>query len=348
MKVLITGNLGYVGSVLCGFLARECPGVELIGLDSGFFGHCVTEPTSYPERALKIQYFADVRDVKTNILEGVDALVHLAAISNDPMGNEFEGVTQDINELATINLARMAVKAGVKHFVFASSCSMYGAASGAAKREEDTLNPLTAYAKSKVNVEKVVAEMNLEKMAFTSLRFATACGWSPRLRLDLVLNDFVACAIASKKITVLSDGSPWRPLIDVEDMCRAIAWGISRRADVGGQFLAVNAGSKVGNFQVKDLARAVASVLEGTTISINSNALPDSRSYMVDFSLYERLAPEHQPQVTLHESITRIATGLSSIGFNNPEFRNSIYMRLNTLRLHLSAGALSNQLRWNS
>ena len=169
---------------------------------------------------------------------------------------------------------------------------MYGQAETGARKETDPTNPLTAYARSKIGTEKDLKNMNLNEMNFTSLRFATACGWSNRLRLDLVLNDFVACAITSGEITVLSDGSPWRPLIDVEDMSRAIIWAINRHKDNGGQFLAVNAGSNNSNYQVIQIAKAVASLIPNTKILINKDALPDKRSYSVDFNLYEGLAPD--------------------------------------------------------
>ena len=346
MRILITGNMGYVGSVLTQALAREFPCVEIMGYDTAYFGHALTEVDVYPERHLQTQYFRDVRDITPEILTGVDAVVHLAAVSNDPMGNEFEEVTVEINRRASVNLVRFAARAGVKNFVFASSCSMYGLAEGGARRETDPLNPLTAYARSKVGVEVDVKELDLGRMVFTSLRFATACGWSPRLRLDLVLNDFVACAIASKKITVLSDGTPWRPLIDVADMCRAIIWGVLRDSSEGGRFLAVNAGSDVNNYQVRDLAEAVSQEVPGTTVSINPNAPPDKRSYSVDFSLYRSIARAYQPIVSLEESIRKLKNGLLRMGFSDSSFRDSSYIRLNTLRRHLGANYLGRDLRW--
>lgn len=185
-------------------------------------------------------------------------------------------------------------------------------------------------------------------MAVTSLRFATACGMSDRLRLDLVLNDFVACAISSGEISVLSDGTPWRPLIDVEDMARAITWAISRPADLGGKFLAVNAGRDECNYQVSDLAQAVARRLPGTRISINANAPPDKRSYKVDFSLYKALAPGWIPQVTLDQSIERLTEGLARMGFADKDFRNSPFMRLKTLERHIALGRLGEDLRWTN
>lgn len=183
-------------------------------------------------------------------------------------------------------------------------------------------------------------------MVVTSLRFATACGMSDRLRLDLVLNDFVACAVTSGEITVLSDGSPWRPLIDVEDMARAINWAIVRSSDNGGAFLAVNAGRDEGNYQVKQLAETVAALVPGTKVAINTSAPPDKRSYKVDFALFKQLAPKAIPQVSLSTSIERLRDGLVGMGFADPDFRNSPYMRLRTLEAHIASGRLGMNLRW--
>jgi nucleoside-diphosphate-sugar epimerase len=348
MRILITGNLGYVGSVLTRFLRTNAPGAELIGFDSGFFGHSLTGGDSLPESLLDLQYFGDVRDFPAEILNGIGAVVHLAAISNDPMGNKFEQVTQDVNQTASIRIAELCQDAGVKSFVFASSCSMYGYADGDARRETDPTNPLTAYARSKIRTENTLRQMDLAGMTVTSLRFATACGMSDRLRMDLVLNDFVACAVSSREITVLSDGTPWRPLIDVEDMARAIYWAIRREARNGGEFLAINVGRDEGNYQVKDLADAVARQVAGTKVSINTNAPPDKRSYKVDFSLFKSLAPESIPRVTLEQSISALCAGLNRMGFSDKQFRSSSYMRLKALEKHIMEKRLNTDLRWTN
>jgi UDP-glucose 4-epimerase len=347
MKILITGNLGYVGPILVRHLRRLHPDANLIGYDSAFFALCTTAAPSLPERMLNAQYFGDTREIPDELLEGVDAVVHLAAVSNDPMGNKFERVTEDINYLASVDLGRRASKAGVSHFVFASSCSVYGFAPGAARKETDELNPQTAYARSKVNTEKGLSEIADNRMVITCLRFATACGMSDRLRLDLVLNDFVACARARGEISVLSDGSPWRPLIDVRDMARAIDWGITRSADESGRFLALNVGSNDRNYQVKDLANAVAESIPGTKVSINKAAQPDSRSYQVDFSLFQSLAEKYQPQVTLHQSIDMLDKGLRGMGFADPNFRSSSFIRLKVLDGLIASGQLTPDLYWS-
>lgn len=346
MRVLITGNMGYVGPVLVRYLKKHQPEIEIIGYDQAFFGHCLTGAESLPEALLTRQCYGDIRRLPESLLEGVDAVVHLAAVSNDPMGREFEEVTAAINRDASVRLAKMAATVGVKNFVFASSCSMYGAAAGGPRKESDSTNPLTAYARSKIGTEIDLQEAGLGSMVFTSLRFATACGMSDRLRLDLVLNDFVACAIVAREISVLSDGSPWRPLIDVQDMARAIHWGITRLASNGGAWLAVNAGSNEGNYQVHQLASAVARNIPGTTVSINQDAPPDKRSYQVDFSLFKSLAPNHYPVVDLDASILSLVGGFGRMRFTDRNFRESAYMRLNTLRRSMSAGFINQNLEW--
>jgi nucleoside-diphosphate-sugar epimerase len=349
LKILVTGNLGYVGPVLVRHLRHVFPDSKLMGYDNGYFAHCLTHAREFPERHIDVQYWGDIRKIDGGILNGVDAVVQLSAVSNDPMGNRFEGVTEAINYGATKNLAALAKRAGVKRFVFASSCSMYGFAEGGPRKETDTLNPLTAYARSKVASEKALAPMADRNMVITALRFATACGMSERLRLDLVLNDFVACALASGEITVLSDGTPWRPLIDVKDMARAVEWALVRDAGTtGGAFLAVNVGADEWNYQVKDLADAVATAIPGTKVSINTSAPPDKRSYRVDFSLYRSLAPKHLPQVSLQKTIQELKEGLSGMGFDDKNFRSSQFMRLKVLERHISEGRLGEDLRWKA
>ena len=346
MKILVTGNQGYIGPVLGRHLRRTMPNARLVGFDTGYFALSTTNAPVWPERVYDEQICGDVRDIAPAMLEGVDAVVQLAAISNDPMGATYAEVTDAVNRGSSVRLAGLAAAAGVKHFVFASSCSVYGFAPGAARKESDPLNPQTAYARSKIDTERALAEMDLKGMTATSLRFATACGMSDRLRLDLVLNDFVASAIAAGKITVLSDGTPWRPLIDVRDMSRAIEWALTRKLENGGPLLAVNVGCDEWNYQVRDLANAVAEAVPGVSVSINTQAQPDTRSYKVDFALFRSLAPEHQPKITLYRSIELLREGLEAMGFKDAEFRASPFMRLRMLEAHRKAGRLTDDLRW--
>jgi nucleoside-diphosphate-sugar epimerase len=345
MRVLVTGNMGYVGGRVVERLREALPDATLIGLDTGFYAHCLTGASAFPERRLDSQIFADARTVPVEVLDGIDAVVHLAAVSNDPMGSAYEDVTLAINHRASVELARHAKEAGVASFVFASSCSMYGFAHGA-RDESSELQPLTAYAKSKVLAEEGLSELADDDFVVTSLRFATACGMSERLRLDLVLNDFVAAAIAAREIVILSDGTPWRPLIHVDDMARAVEWAIVRPAAAGGSFLAVNTGSDEWNYQVRDLAESVARLIPGVALRIAKDAAPDLRSYRASFALFRELAPDHQPQIDLDGAIVGLRQGLEEMGFADQDFRNSRFMRLVALRELQERGLLTPELEW--
>jgi nucleoside-diphosphate-sugar epimerase len=347
MRVLITGNMGYVGPVVVRHLRAQMPGAELWGFDTGYFGSCLTGAERLPEGLLDRQLFGDIRDLDPAMLPGIDGIVHLAAISNDPISNVYEEVTYDINYRATVRLAGLARSAGVGRFVFASSCSMYGSADASARTEEAALNPLTPYAKSKVLAEQEILALATERFQVTSLRFATACGMSPRLRLDLVLNDFVACAVVGDPITVLSDGTPWRPLINVRDMARAIEWALGRQAAGSSEAaLSINAGSDEWNFQVRDLAHAVAAGVAGGRVSIDEAAPPDRRSYRVAFDRFRNLAPDHQPLVGLNEAVAEIKSGLTGMAFCDQRFRTSALMRIIHLTRLRDHGLLDDNLRW--
>jgi nucleoside-diphosphate-sugar epimerase len=346
MKILITGNMGFVGPVLVRRLRASYPEAELIGFDMGYFGNCLSSDGILPECRVDVQHFGDVRRFPRQLLIGVNAVVYLAALSNDPLGSAFERATFDINHGASVFIAQSAKEAGASAFIYASSCSVYGYAEDGARTEESSVNPLTAYAKSKVWTERDVAPLADPKFKVTCLRFATACGMSDRLRLDLVLNDFVAGAVASKKISILSDGTPWRPLIHVKDMARAVDWAISRETSLSGSFLIVNAGSDQWNYQVKDLAEAVAQVIPGVNVSINKDAQPDRRSYRVSFEKFNELAPGYTPQVDLVTAITELRDGLDATGFKDENFRQSNFIRLNVLTRLKQTGMLTSDLEW--
>ncbi len=346
MRILVTGNMGYVGPVVVAYLRETRPDAFLAGLDTGFFAHCLTGTTVLPERRLDCQWFGDVRRPPAGCLDGIDAVVHLAGVSNDPIGTTYEDATLDVNHRATVELARAARAAGARAFVFASSCSVYGLAEEGLRTEESETGPLTAYARSKLLAEDGLAGLADDGFAVTSLRFATACGMSDRLRLDLVLNDFVAGAYAFREITILSDGTPWRPLIHVRDMARAIDWAVDRAADQGGAFLALNAGSDEWNYQIRELADAVAEIVPGVSVSVREDAAPDARSYRVGFGRFRELAPDHQPQVALAAAIEDLSAGLARMGFHDPEFRTSPLVRLRVLDDLRRAGLVDETLGW--
>lgn len=346
MKVIVTGNMGYVGPSVIKMLRSSYPEARIIGFDTGYFAHCLTCTNGLPETSVDLQYFGDIRDFPYEILKDVDAVVHLAAVSNDPMGNVNEGVTLDINHKASVELAKKAKLHGVRSFVFSSSCSVYGFNEENERNENSEVNPLTPYAKSKIFSERDLANIASKDFKVTCLRFATACGMSERLRLDLVLNDFVASAISTGKIVILSDGMPWRPLININDMARGIDWAIKRDGD---EYLIVNVGSNEWNYRIKDLAYATAKIIPNVEVTISKNAMPDKRSYKVSFNLYKKLAPLYQCQYDLEKTINELRDGLISIGFNDKNFRNSpFFIRLKTLEELKNRKILSGDFKWLS
>jgi nucleoside-diphosphate-sugar epimerase len=342
-RILITGNMGYVGSVVVAGL--NYGGRTLSGLDTGYFGSCLPGSMTLPEIVLANQIFADVRRIDPKIFEGLDAIVHLAGISNDPIGNAYEQVTLDVNFRATRNLARLAKQAGVSSFAFASSCSVYGYAEEGARDESSAVEPLTAYARSKVLAEEALAEFADSKFSVTCLRFSTACGFSPRIRLDLVLNDFVARAYSSGEIRILSDGTPWRPLIDVRDMARAIDWAIDRPT-LGSPFVLVNVGADSGNYQVRELAEAVAAQVPHVSVHVNKDAAPDRRSYRVSFRKFRELAPNHQPQFSVRDTVADLLRGLEATEFRSKSDPFSEYSRLKYLTRLRDQKDLDTDLYW--
>lgn len=349
MHILVTGNMGYIGPVVASVFRESASDLRLTGLDTGFFAGCLVDPTDFPETLFDEQLFMDVRELDKARLVGVDAVVQLAAISNDPMGKAFEAVTEEINARAALEVARKAKAAGVRHFVFASSCSVYGLGDDGARTEASEVNPLTAYARSKIQAERLLRDLADESFMVTCLRFGTACGWSPRLRLDLVLNDFVASAVATARIDILSDGSPWRPMIHVRDMARAMYWASTRPTrGTDEAFVVVNVGRDDWNFQVKDLAHAVQKVLPAIEVRINPDAAPDKRSYRVDFARFRELAPQHQPREDLDQAIAALVDRLRAHRFHDTTFRNSHLIRLQVLAGLRDRGVLSDSLRFTT
>ncbi|MBN1416254.1 MAG: SDR family oxidoreductase [Bacteroidales bacterium] len=346
MKILIAGNLGYIGPSVTNQLRNAYPDAEIIGFDIGYFTHCLSNASYIPEVKLDAQVYGDIRKFPVKLLQGVDVIVDLAAISNDPMSFKYEEITLDINYRAAVKLAKLAKDNGVKSFVYASSCSIYGLADDSERKEGDKLNPLTAYARSKIMAEEELEPLAGDEFTITCHRFATACGWTNRLRLDLVLNDFVAGALVNKVISILSDGTPWRPMINTKDMARAIEWGVSRKPEAGGKFLAVNTGSNQWNNRILALAEAIESVIPGVKITLNPDAPPDKRSYRANFDLFKKLAPDHQPQEDLISTVKEIKDNLIAMNFNDPNFRESMFIRLKVLDYLQKNGMLNGNLEW--
>lgn len=349
MRYLITGNLGYIGPVFSKFLKKIDPTIEITGYDVGFFTNSeIASEMGNDVPYVDKQIFGDVRDESKiyKYIDEADHVIHLAAISNDPMGQEFEKVTKEINQDSSLRIANIAIETGCKSFVFASSCSVYGIGNDSPRNENDPVNPLTAYAKSKVGTEESLKKIkNLNNTSLTCLRFATACGFSPNLRLDLVLNDFVATALASKEIKILSDGSPWRPLIDVEDMSRALYWASIR--GLGNQFEILNTGSNLWNYQVCNLAYEVKKLVgKDVKVSINRNAAKDKRSYRVNFDKFLYMADNYSPKVSLEDSVKRLIHGIGVFSDRMTLEKRNYLLRLYNLRKLKSSKKIDENLRW--
>ncbi len=342
MKILVTGNLGYVGTAFTGFLAKWRPSLEILGLDSGFFQTDLV--SSHPtETNVVRQIFGDIRDVRVEEFDDVDAVVHLAAISNDPMGNLDEQLTFDVNTSGTLRIAKLCEQAGVRHMVFASSCSVYGRSGNSLRAEGDETGPLTTYAKSKVLAEEGLAELAGEHLAIDCLRFATAAGWSPNLRSDLVVNDLTLGALRHGRLVLKSDGLAWRPIIDVEDMARAIAWALEdeNREDA---FRLLNVGSVLETYSVKQIAEMISVVIPGAELEVGPDSFGDNRSYRVDFSKFASLAPDSQPQRTLRSIVEGLVAHWAKVESLEP----GQLVRLNVLTKLLDEGQVDGELRWIS
>jgi nucleoside-diphosphate-sugar epimerase len=339
VKVLVTGHHGYLGSVLAPFL-REA-GHEVVGLDSFLYRGCDFGDPKEPIPALEL----DLRDVVPAQLKGFDAVVHLAALSNDPLGDFDPARTYEVNLDGTVRLAEAAKEAGVRRFVFASSCSMYGAASDADALDENApLRPITAYAESKVRAEEALGELADDAFAPVSMRNATVYGVSPRLRLDVVLNNLVAWAHTAGTIRLQSDGTPWRPLVHVRDVARATLAMLEAPADtVAGE--AFNIGSAGQTYRIRTLAEIVQTRFPDCEVTFAEGAAPDPRSYRVDFTKFTSAFPECRFEWNAERGADELATAFSAAGLTFEDFQGHRYTRLNQLKRLLAAGELDDELR---
>jgi nucleoside-diphosphate-sugar epimerase len=339
MKVLVTGNTGYIGTVMARVLAEA--GHEVVGLDSGFFEDCLLMESDAAFHWIR----KDVRDVTVEDLKGFDAVAHLAALSNDPMGELDPAWTRDINYRASVELARKSRDAGVRRFLFSSSCSMYGAAGEDLLTEEAPLRPLTAYAKSKVRTEEDLLGLADGDFSPVFMRNATAYGLSPRWRADLVLNNLVGWAVTAGEIRLMTDGTPWRPLAHVEDIARAFAAALEAPRDViHGQ--AFNVGATGENYQVRDLAEFVREVMPHCRVTFADGAGPDPRNYRVSFDKIARALPAFRPRWTARAGVEQIYEALRRANLQKDDFFGRKYIRLNQLKHLISEKRLDAQLRW--
>jgi nucleoside-diphosphate-sugar epimerase len=340
LKILLTGHHGYIGSVTAPVLLAA--GHEVTGLDTFFYEGCDLRDEGAGLPALRL----DLRDAEPSELAGHDAVVHLAALSNDPLGDLSPELTREINFEATVRLARAAKDAGIPRFVFSSSCSMYGA-SGAGQAVDETapLKPLTAYAESKVRAEEALSELADGDFSPVFMRNATAYGVSPRLRVDLVLNNLVGWAFTTGKVKIMSDGTPWRPLIHVEDISRATLAVLEAPRDaVHGR--AFNVGREEENYQVRELAEIVRETVGDCEIEYAGSGDPDPRSYQVDFGKFTRAFPDAGLSWTARDGAREVLDAYRDVGLTLDQFEGDRYIRLKHLRLLLDRGELDEELRW--
>jgi len=341
MRVLVTGDRGYIGTVLMPLVAAA--GHEVVGLDTDLYEQCTFGEWKPAFPSIR----KDLRDIEASDLKGFDAIIHLAGLSNDPLGNLNPDLTYDINHRASVRLARLSKDAGVPRYLFSSSCSTYGAAGEKVMDEAAEFNPVTPYGHSKVLVEQDVTKLAGPDFSPTFLRNATAYGLSPRHRFDLVLNNLVAWAFATGRVFIKSDGTPWRPIIHIEDISRAfLAILEAPRELVHNQ--AFNVGRSEENYQIRDLAQIVKETVPGCQIEFAADTGPDKRSYRVDFSKIAKAIPGFKPQWTARKGAQQLYDAYRKIGLRLEDFEGPRYMRIDHIRKLLANRRLDASLRWQT
>ncbi len=338
MRVLVTGHKGYIGSIAAPML--KAAGHEVVGLDIDLFAGCNFggAADSIPELQM------DLRDVAKADLRGFDAVVHFAALSNDPLGDLNPDITYEINHAGSMNLARAAKEAGVRRFVFSSSCSTYGAAGDVFHDETSTLSPVTAYADSKVLVERELSQMADSRFSPTCMRNATAYGVSPRLRLDIVLNDLVARALTTGRVYIMSDGTPWRPIIHIEDIVQAVIRVLESPVEVIHNEV-FNVGQTEENYRIREIAEVVQETVPGCSIEYAPNGGPDKRCYRVDCGKIRRVLPSFRPQWDVRKGAKQLYDAYCKAGLTFRDIEQGRYVRISQIRRLKEAGQLDSSLR---
>ncbi|GAA2364582.1 SDR family oxidoreductase [Dactylosporangium salmoneum] len=342
MRVLVTGHDGYIGSVLVPIL-REA-GHEVVGLDTGLFADCVIGPAPEEVKTLRV----DLRDVEPEHVTGFDAVIHLAALCNDPLGNLNPDLTYDVNHRSTVRLAKAAKAAGVERFLFSSSCSLYGKGEDNTPLDETAgFQPVTPYGESKILSEQSLLELADDDFSPVFLRNSTAYGFSPRLRGDLAVNDFAAHALLTGKVVLLSDGMAWRPLIHINDISAAfLALMEVDRGRVHAK--AYNIGRTSENYLIRDVANMVAEAVPGSEPTFAEGAGADLRNYRVTCDLIEREIPEFQPQWNVKLGVEQLVENYQRYGLTIEDFKSERHQRIKRIQALMAAGKLDNDLRWTA
>ena len=342
MHVLLTGHNGYIGTVMSKML--QGAGHEVTGLDTNFFQDCILGSIDNNIPTLK----KDIRDIVVSDLQEYDAIIHLAALSNDPLGDFKKEWTYDINLNATLRMAELARNAGVERFLYASSCSMYGAGKGDDfLTENSALLPITPYAESKVRAEEGLEKMASNEFSPVFLRNATAYGFSPRLRADIVLNNLTAWAYTTGKIRILSDGTPWRPIVHIEDISQAFILSLSApREIIHNQ--AFNVGGNSENYRVRDLADIVKETVPNSSVEYAGQSSFDPRNYRVDFSKITKLLPDFKLQWNARRGAQQLYQAYNDNNLTKDDFDGRKYIRLNQLKHLINNDLLDESLRWKS
>ncbi len=340
-KIIVTGHSGFIGSLMVPLLLEK--GYEVVGIDTQYFGK---DCEFYPPKKGFTEIIKDTRKITEKDLEGAYAICHLAALSNDPLGDLDEQLTYDINHLASVEIAKLAKKVGVEKYIYSSSCSLYGIADGDTALDETAeFNPVTAYAKSKVYSERDIVPMATDDFAVTFMRNSTAYGISPKLRIDLVVNNLVGWAVTTGQIKIMSDGTPWRPLVHAEDIARAFIAVIEAPKEVVNR-QSYNVGQTAENFQIRDIAKMVGEVVPGCSVIITGEHGSDSRSYRVNFDKITRELPNFKPKWTLKKGIEEVYEAYKKYGMNEDKFTGRYFIRLKQLQYHIENKHIDNKLFW--